>query len=253
MSDFSKHHVLVSGGGTGIGFAIAKAFCEGGAKVTISGRDETRLQEKAVTLENAQGVAFDVTDEVAIAEGLEKAVASFGPVTILVNNAGAVESAPLSGMDMDLWQRMLDVNLTGVFLLTKIVYASMKEKKKGRIINIASTAGLEGFAYTSAYCAAKHGVVGFTRALAEEFKKGITINAVCPGFTRTNMVERAITNIMEKTGMEREAAEAEIVKLNPGGRLIEPEEVADVVLELASGDANGQIVPLTGEDGDQNG
>ncbi len=247
MSDFSKEHVLISGGATGIGFAIAEAFSGHGAKVTITGRNETRLREKAATLGGAQAVTMDVTDEKSITDGIEKARANFGPITILINNAGAVESAPLSRMDAEHWQRMLDVNLTGVFLLTKAVYSSMKEAGIGRIINIASTAGLEGFAYTSAYCAAKHGVVGMTRALAEEFKKGVTINVVCPGFTRTDMVERAITNIMEKTGMDRGKAEEEIVKLNPGGRLVEPEEVAEVVLELARGDDNGQVISLTGE------
>lgn len=253
MRNFSKEHVLVTGGGTGIGLAIAAAFSKTGARVTISGRDEKRLLDQASKMEKTQALAVDVTEEASITKGLEQAARTFGPVTILVNNAGAVESAPLQKMDSGFWQRMLDVNLNGVFSMTRAVFPAMKEAGRGKIINIASTAGLEGFAYTSAYCAAKHGVVGFTRALAEEFKEGITINAVCPGFTRTDMVERAITNIMKKTGMDRKRAEAEIIKLNPGGRLVEPEEVAEVVLELASGKANGEIIPLTGEGGKLNG
>lgn len=248
MSNFTKHHVLVTGGATGIGLAIATAFSKAGARVTISGRNGDRLKNEASKLKNTRAVAIDVTNEASISKGLETASKNFGPITILVNNAGAVESAPLQKMDLSLWQRMLEVNLTGVFSMTRAVFPAMKEADFGKIINIVSTAGLEGFPYTSAYCAAKHGVVGFTRALATEFKGGVTINAVCPGFTRTGMVERAITNIMEKTGMDRKQAEGEIVKLNPGGRLVEPEEVAEVVLKLAESRDNGKVIPLTGED-----
>jgi NAD(P)-dependent dehydrogenase (short-subunit alcohol dehydrogenase family) len=252
MNDFSKNHVLITGGGGGIGLAIAKAFSEKGAHVSITGRNEKKLEGAAGTLSNCQWAVMDVSDEASVKKALAKLIKKFGPVTILINNAGIAESAPLAKMDLGHWKRMLDVNLTGAFLVTREVGPAMQKRKAGRIINIASIAGLEGLAYTSAYCASKHGLVGFTRALADELKKdSVTVNAVCPGFTRTEMVDRAAENIMAKTGMNRDQALAELVKLNAGGRMIEPEEVAKVVLELASiksVDKTGLAIPLTGED-----
>ncbi len=253
MKNFSKHHVLITGGGGGIGLAIAKAFADRGAKVSITGRNDKKLEAAAETLANCRWAVMDVSDEASVKAAVEKLTSGFGPVTILVNNAGIAESAPLAKMDLGHWQKTLDVNLTGAFLVTKEVGPAMQKRKAGRIINIASIAGLKGLAYTSAYCASKHGLVGFTRALADELKKdSVTVNAVCPGFTRTEMVDRAAENIMEKTGMSRDQALAELVKLNPGGRMIEPEEVAEAVLELASDEAvdkTGLAIPITGEDG----
>lgn len=247
MSDFSKEHVFITGGGTGIGLAIAKAFSKGRAKITLAARNLERVKEATAKLKTTQGVKVDVTDPASIERAIKKAAKTFGPVTILINNAGAEASQPFSRTDRKIWDHMLGVNLTGVYNMTRAVFPEMKKAGAGKIINIASIAGLEGFPYTSAYCAAKHGVIGLTRALASEFKEGLTINAVCPGFTRTDMVERAITNIMDKTGLDRETAEAEIIKLNPGGRMIEPEEVAGVVVDLARGGKNGEIIALTGE------
>ena len=252
MNDFSKHHVLITGGGGGIGLAIAKDFAARGAHVSITGRNEKKLEEAAKALANSQWAVMNVSDEASVKKALAELTEKFGPVTILVNNAGIAASAPLAKMDLEHWQKMLDVNLTGAFLVTREVGPAMQKRKAGRIINIASIAGLEGLAYTSAYCASKHGLVGFTRALADEFKKdSVTVNAVCPGFTRTGMVDRAAENIMAKTGMSRGQALAELVKLNAGGRMIEPEEVAKVVLELASDEAadkTGLTIPITGED-----
>lgn len=253
MNDFSKNHVLVTGGGGGIGLAIAKAFSDRGAHVSITGRNEKKLEWAVRTLSNCQWAVMDVSDEASVKKALAKLIEKFGPVTILINNAGIAESAPLAKMDLRHWKRMLDVNLTGAFLVTREVGPAMQKRKAGRIINIASIAGLEGLAYTSAYCASKHGLVGFTRALADELKKdSVTVNAVCPGFTRTEMVDHAAENIMTKTGMNRDQALAELVKLNAGGRMIEPEEVAEAVLEIASDEAvdkTGLAIPITGEDG----
>lgn len=249
MSDFSKHHVLITGGGGGIGLAIAKAFAKAGARISITGRNEKKLKQATTALSNCQWAVMDVSLEPSVREAVAKLTKTFGPVTVLINNAGIAESAPLGKMDLEHWQRVIDINLTGAFLVTKEVGPAMQKRKSGRIVNIASIAGLEGLAYTSAYCASKHGLVGFTRALADELRKSsVTVNAVCPGFVRTEMVDRAAENIMEKTGMDRAAAIAQLVKLNAGGRLIEPEEVADIVLDLAAGDATGQIIPITGED-----
>ena len=177
-----------------------------------------------------------MTSEAAVSGGLERARAALGPVTILVNNAGEAPSAPFDKTDPDLWSRTLAVNLTGAYLVSRAVLSDLKARGAGaRIINIASTAGLVGYAYVAAYCAAKHGLIGLTRALALEFAKtGITVNAVCPGFTETPLVQRAVETIVAKTGRSEELARAELAKSNPQGRLVEPEEVADAVLWLAS-------------------
>jgi len=253
MSDFSKHHVLITGGGGGIGLAIARAFADQGAHISITGRNEKKLEDASKTLANCQWAAMDVSDPAAVKAAVKKLTSTFGPVTILVNNAGIAESRPLIKMDLDHWQKHLDINLTGAFLVTKEVAQEMQKAKAGRIINIASIAGLEGLAYTSAYCASKHGLVGFTRALADELKNySVTVNAVCPGFVRTEMVDRAADNIIAKTGMTRDQAVAELVKLNVGGRLIEPEEVAEVVIDLAAdtaADKTGLAIRLEGEEG----
>lgn len=248
------HHALVTGAGSGIGAAIARALVGAGANVTLAGRRRGPLEEVAGTLDAGGTLVvdgFDVTDAVAIAAGLAKAREKFGPVTILVNNAGEAPSAPFEKTTLDMWSHVLSVDLTGVFQVTQAVLPDLKAHGSGaRIINIASTAGLTGYAYVSAYCAAKHGVVGLTRALALELaKKGVTVNAVCPGFTETPIIARSIEAIVAKTGRTEEEALKEFTKANPQGRLVSPQEVADTVLWLASpgaGSINGQAIAVAG-------
>lgn len=250
----SGHHALVTGAGSGIGAAIARALVGAGAKVTLAGRRREPLEVLAKSLEVSQvfiADGFDVTDSNAIATGLTAAREKFGPLTILVNNAGEAPSAPFEKTTLDMWSHVMSVDLTGVFQVTQAALPDLKAHGKGaRIINIASTAGLTGYAYVSAYCAAKHGVVGLTRALALELaKKGVTANAVCPGFTDTPIIARSIAEIVAKTGRTEQQALAEFTKANPQGRLVSPDEVADTVLWLASpgaGSINGQAIAVAG-------
>jgi NAD(P)-dependent dehydrogenase (short-subunit alcohol dehydrogenase family) len=241
----------VTGGGSGIGAAAAAALAGAGADVTLIGRTGDRLESCRTRLGEPHAIEIaDVADAAAVASAFERAAARLGPVAILVNNAGSAESAPFLKTDAALLDRMLAVNLKGAFHCTQAVLPAMLQAKEGRIVNVASTAGITGYAYVAAYCAAKHGLVGLTRALAREVAtSGVTVNAVCPGFTDTELVARSVDTIAAKTGRSAEAARAELAKTNPMGRLVTPEEVASTVLWLClpeSRSVTGQAIVVAG-------
>jgi 3-hydroxybutyrate dehydrogenase len=244
------HHALITGGGTGIGAAIAARLSETGARITVVGRRPEPLQEVAHGLDGIQSVPFDVTDEAAVEEGLKTATERFGPVDVLINNAGAADSSPFARTTPDAWRAMLEVNLTGAFLMSRAVLPGMIERGWGRIVSIASTAGLKGYAYVAAYCAAKHGVVGMTRSLALEVaQKGVTVNAVCPGYTETELLSESVANIVDKTGASEDEARAQLLESNPQGRFVSPEEVAEAAAWLMSPNAGaitGQAIVVAG-------
>jgi 3-hydroxybutyrate dehydrogenase len=246
-------HALVTGGARGIGLACARALQQRGASLTLLGRD-ARALDQAVALLGREGqvraVVADIADAATVQAAFERAVQDGGVVDVLVNNAGQAVSQRFERTDAALWQSMIAVNLNGTYHCTQAVLPGMVAAGWGRIINVASTAGLVGYPYVSAYCAAKHGVVGLTRALALEVaRKGVTVNAVCPGFTETDIVRDAVNNIVSKTGRTAQAARDELAARNPQGRLVQPEEVADTVAWLAlpsSSSINGQAIAVDG-------
>ena len=247
-------HALVTGAGQGIGEAIARQLLAQGARVTVLGRRAEPLQKLVDDYpQQCQMVLADVADEAQIKAAFAQAVQAVqaqGAINILVNNAGQASSTPFMKMDAAHWQQMLNVNLTGTMLCIQQVLPAMVAAGYGRIVNVASTAGLVGYAYVAAYVAAKHGVVGLTRALALEFaQKGITVNAVCPGYTETEIVKTSIERVVAKTGRTAEEAMAEFVKGNPQKRLVQPQEVADAVLWLCgkgAGAITGQSIAVAG-------
>lgn len=236
-----QRRALVTGGGTGIGLAIAHALADNNVLVTVSGRNEQTLKAT-----NLPYVLMDVTDEASVATALEQV----GEVDILISNAGAAQTAPLLKTPLKLWQSMLNVNLTGAFLCARGAVPAMVRRGWGRVVVVASTSSLKAYPYTGAYTASKHGVLGMVKTLALELAStGVTANAVCPGFTRTDLLTRSIDNIVKTTGMDRDQALAALIKDNPMQRPIEPEEVAQAVLWLVSEQAaatNGQSVVIDG-------
>jgi len=270
------HHALVTGGGTGIGAAIARVLAAEGAKLTLVGRRSGPLDETATTLrssrakargdcteagetpldyardepEGVECIQADVSDRKQVEAAFASAGDAHGPITILVNNAGAADSAPFSKVTAESWRRIMAVNLDALLHCTQAALPDLMQAQDGRIITIASTAGLKGYAYSAPYCAAKHGAVGFTRAVALELAAtNVTVNAVCPGFTDTGMVAEAVETIRIKTGRSAEEARAELAKFNPQRRLVSPEDVASAVLWLClpeSRSVTGQAIAVAG-------
>lgn len=253
MAHLTGRHALITGAGSGIGAAIARGLHQADAAVSIVGRRAEPLHRMARELPGAKAIIADVTREEDSERMVAEARAAHGPMDILVANAGAAESAPVAKIDLAHWQRMIDVNLTGAFLSARAVLPDLTRRDAAplrRIVFIASTAGLKGYAYVVPYCAAKHGVVGLARAMAVELAAhGVTVNAVCPGYTETPMLEASLANIVAKTGRSRADAEADLKRLNPQARFVTPEEVGAAVLWLCTPGAQavtGQAISISG-------
>ncbi|MEM9011681.1 MAG: SDR family oxidoreductase [Pseudomonadota bacterium] len=246
MSTLDGRHAVITGGGTGIGLAIARAYAAEGARVTIAGRRMEVLEEAAGATPGLEPRTVDVADP----ESVGSLFAAAGPADIVVANAGIAETRPVGKMDLAFWQRTMSINLDGAFLTLQAGLPAMLAGGWGRLITVASIAGQRGLAYGTAYCASKHGMIGLTRALAEEVMgKGVTVNALCPGYVDTPIVDRGVERIVEKTGLEAEKALASMVQSNPIGRLITPEEVATAALWLVgpgSEAISGQCIQIAG-------
>lgn len=246
-------HAFVTGASRGIGYAVAERLLRLGARVTLMGRGVDALKQAVAALERHGQVGFvsgDISCQGDVQQAFALARERFGPVEILINNAGQAVSERFDRLDEAGWQQMIAVNLTGTFHCMQAALPDMMTAQWGRIVSVASTAGLVGYSYVSAYCAAKHGVIGLTRSLAlETARKGITVNAVCPGYTETDIVHDAIANITKKTGMSAQQALEKLAERNPQGRLVQPEEVADAVVWLCQPGAasvTGQAIPVDG-------
>ena len=235
---------LVTGAGSGIGRAVALALARRGARLALVGRDAKKLEatRALVAAKGGDAAAFpaDVTDEALVARAVDGAAEKLGSLTIVVNDAGRAASAPVGKTTLAVWSDLLAVNLTGTFLVTRAALPHLLRAGRGRIVNVASVAGLRGYPYVAAYCAAKHGVVGFTRALAVELaSKNVTVNAVCPGYVDTEMTAETIRNVVEKTGRSPAEARAALEAMSPQKRLFTPEEVAAAVVALCLPEARG--------------
>jgi len=243
-SDYSvvkQKHALVTGGARGIGEAIAKALAANGARVSVVSRNPASVAKQFTT------ATADVTDEAQLKAAFEQCRKANGPIEILVSNSGIADSAPLTRTTLELFERIIETNLTGTFLACREAANDMLKAKWGRILNVASMAGLGGAPYVSAYCASKHGVIGFTRAIAAEFAgMDITANTICPGYTETDMMQQAIDKIMKFTGASAEAARESLAAMNPEGRIATVAEVAQASLDLICGDKNGVSLVIPG-------
>jgi NAD(P)-dependent dehydrogenase (short-subunit alcohol dehydrogenase family) len=240
---------LVTGASRGIGRAIASRLAREGLAVALSARTHVDVENAARELrETGAAVAaltLDVTDADAVALAVAAVRATLGPIDVLVNNAGLAESAPIARTDLDLWDRHFRTNVTGPFQLTRAVLPAMLDRGWGRIVNVASVAGLAGAPYVSAYTASKHALVGLTRAVAAEVRgKGVTVNALCPGFTATDLAWRSARNIVAKTGTTYDEAVATLAGMNPRGRLVEPGEIADAAVALLHDERTGEAIVI---------
>ena len=240
---------LVTGGGRGIGRAIALRLAADGLAVAVAARSRDQINDTVRAAgRRALALVLDVTDAASIAAAVERTARELGSVDVLVNNAGVAESAPFAKTEPDFWDRNFAVNVRGPYLLTRAVLPGMLERRWGRVINVASLAGLFGSPYVTAYTASKHALVGFTRALATEVSgKGVTVNALCPGFTATDIVWNGARNIVAKTGKSFDDAVKTLAEMNPGRRLIEPDEVADAAARLVADEmTNGETIVIDG-------